>query len=46
MSLQDIDAQIRNFKSGGLQTLMIAGKQCTNILLKLAIKAFQLYVNE
>ncbi|XP_015371316.1 PREDICTED: receptor expression-enhancing protein 4-like [Diuraphis noxia] len=40
---KDIDAQISNFKKGGLQTLMIAGKKCTNILLKLAIKAFHLY---
>lgn len=40
---KNIDAQISNFKKGGLQTLMIAGKQFTNIFLKLAIKGFQLY---
>lgn len=40
---KDIDVQISNFKSGGLQTLMITGKKCTNIFLKLAIKAFQIY---
>lgn len=44
--LQNIDAQINNFKKGGLQSLMATGKKCTYILLNLALTVLQSYVSK
>jgi receptor expression-enhancing protein 1/2/3/4 len=40
---KNIDAQINSFKRGGLQTLMVTGKKCSNILLNLAMRVIQSY---